>query len=45
MSKVTGKLKENVQYCHEHGKPELLCAQQGIGVDPPLPKRDIVRIS
>jgi len=34
-----------VQCCHENGKPQLLCAEQRVGVDSPHPKGYIVVVS
>ena len=42
---TTGQLEKTAQYCHEHGEPELLCAEQTISVGSPLPEFDIVDIS
>jgi hypothetical protein len=45
MSIVMEELEDSVQNCHEHGKPELLCAEQGMGVCPPFSSFDVVGIS
>lgn len=36
---------KNLQGRHEHGKPEFLGAQEGIGIQSPLVQRDIICVA
>lgn len=42
---MSGRVIRSVQHGHEHGKPQLLCAEQRVCIGPPLPTLDIVDVS